>query len=379
MRRWFLSYTSQDFALTRALKAALQHRDADAHVFFAPESIRAGGFWQQQLADELVQSNAFVLLVGENGIGPWQVMEDYEALDRRAKEPGYPLILVLSGRHPAAPGLPFVRQLHWIVADDPASDVTVSRLVDAASGPVTRPGELWRHTRPYRGLEAMTEASSDFFFGRECETVEVINVLASERGRLALMLGNSGVGKSSLAQAGVLAALLRQKWPDHFKHAGPWPAAFDRSRHWCFLTLRPGTDPLKALVDVVLERWQLKAGAERMKEQKDLVALLREGKATFSDLLDETERRYRDLGQQFPPAFFLYIDQGEELYVRADKDQRRCFSDIVANGVADARLHALMSLRADFFGELQKDSSLFAVHRLINVPPLREIELRGIV
>jgi TIR domain len=87
MRRWFLSYTSQDFVLTRALEAALQRRDADAHIFFAPESMRAGGFWQQQLADEIAQSTAFVLLVGETGVGPWQVMEYHEALDRRAKEP----------------------------------------------------------------------------------------------------------------------------------------------------------------------------------------------------------------------------------------------------------------------------------------------------
>ena len=40
-----------------------------AYIFFAPESMRAGGFWQQQLADEIAQSTAFVLLVGENGVG----------------------------------------------------------------------------------------------------------------------------------------------------------------------------------------------------------------------------------------------------------------------------------------------------------------------
>jgi hypothetical protein len=28
------------------------------------------------------------------------------------------------------------------------------------------PGELWRHTAPYRGLNAMTESDADFFFGR---------------------------------------------------------------------------------------------------------------------------------------------------------------------------------------------------------------------
>jgi hypothetical protein len=53
MRRWFLSYTSQDFALTQALKVALKRRDPDADIFFAPESMRAGGFWKKQLAEEI--------------------------------------------------------------------------------------------------------------------------------------------------------------------------------------------------------------------------------------------------------------------------------------------------------------------------------------
>src|SRR5262249_16612278 len=156
----------------------------------------------------------------------------------------------------------------------------------------------------------MTEANSDFFFGRERETVEVINVLASEHDKFPILLGNSGVGKSSLAQAGVLAALFRQGWAEQVKDVGPWPTVFAHSRQWCFLTLRPGTDPLKTLVDVVLERWQLKAGVERIEERNRLISLLSERRATLSDLLDETERRYRELGQTAPIAFFLYIDQG---------------------------------------------------------------------
>jgi len=38
-----------------------------------------------------------------------------------------------------------------------------------------------------------------------------------------------------------------------------------------------------------------------------------------------------------------------------------------------------MSLRADFFGELQKDQQLYHAHRQINVPPLRESQLREVV
>jgi hypothetical protein len=47
--------------------------------------------------------------------------------------------------------------------------------------------------------------------------------------------------------------------------------------------------------------------------------------------------------------------------------------------VPDPRLRVLMSMRADFFGELQKDEALYAVHRQINVPPLREAQLREVV
>ena len=379
MRRWFLSYASQDFALTQALKAALQRKDSDAHIFFAPESMRGGGLWKPQLAKEIGESTAFILLIGEKGLGDWQVMEYYEALDRRAKEPDYPIILILSAKRPA-PGLPFARQLHWVLSEDPASEATIGKLIDAASGPAQRPGELWRFTRPYRGLEAMTEANSDYFFGRDRKTVEVIDALISAPDKLPILLGNSGVGKSSLAQAGVLASLLRQGWSDKIKDAPPWPEAFHDSRRWCFLTLRPGTHPLQSLVGLFLDSWQYTAAsAERVKEEKGWIELLRDGKAELPDLLNATERRYKELAQTAPPAFLLYIDQGEELYVRAAERERRRYSEILANSLSDPRLRALMSMRSDFLGELQSDEALFEAHRKIDVPPLREPELREVV
>jgi len=52
----------------------------------------------------------------------------------------------------AAPGLPFLRQLHWITTPDPSSEKTIAQLMDAAGGGGTTPGEPWRHTAPYRGL-----------------------------------------------------------------------------------------------------------------------------------------------------------------------------------------------------------------------------------
>ena len=46
-------------------------------------------------------------------------------------------------------------------------------------------GDLWRYTSPYRGLAAMEEKDSDYFFGRERETVDVLAALAGATDRLA--------------------------------------------------------------------------------------------------------------------------------------------------------------------------------------------------
>jgi formylglycine-generating enzyme required for sulfatase activity len=381
MRRWFLSYNSQDLALVQAVESALRRKDADAHIFLATKSLRAGGYWLPELAKEIAEATAFVLLVGEKGIGPWQVMEYYEALDRRVKEQGFPVLLVLLDGQPA-PGLPFLRQLHWIVTADPASEQNVARLIDAVEGSGGRPSALWRHTAPYRGLAAMTEADSDFFFGRGPETVAVIRTLEAHPDKLPILLGNSGVGKSSLAQAGVMAALTRQAWPEEAVDAGAWPAAFAHSRRWCVLTVRPGTEPVKALVEAFLDTWQFEAGdPARIKRRNEWVELLLDAdrKTTLSDLLDETERRDKELNRPKPAAFFLYVDQGEELYVRAEPRQRARFSQLLAHGLGDPRLRALMSLRSDFLGALQGDEPLFDARRQIDVAPLREAQLREVV
>src|SRR4029450_9947283 len=58
---------------------------------------------------------------------------------------------------------------------------------------------------PYKGLGAYTEADGEYFFGRDSDRDLVIaNLIA---GRLTVLYGPSGVGKSSLLQAGVMRHL----------------------------------------------------------------------------------------------------------------------------------------------------------------------------
>jgi formylglycine-generating enzyme required for sulfatase activity len=211
-------------------------------------------------------------------------------------------------------------------------------------------------------------------------TADVLSTLASAPDQLPVLIGNSGVGKSSLAQAGVLAALKRQSWPEVTQAPNAWPGTFQDSRQWCYLSLKPGTDPLKALVEAFLDTWQYAAtDPERVTRQHGWMEALHGGKTTLTDLIDATERRRKELDQPKPLGFLLYVDQGEELYVRAEERQRRRFSELLVKALSDARLRAMMSMRSDFLGYLQNDEPLFKARRQIDVPPLRETELREVV
>ena len=75
----------------RAAQGRARAQGYGVRVFFAPSSLRAGGFWSRVLADEIAQADAFILLVGEKGAGDWQLLEYDEALDKRVKFPDFPV------------------------------------------------------------------------------------------------------------------------------------------------------------------------------------------------------------------------------------------------------------------------------------------------
>src|SRR5262249_34960960 len=165
--------------------------------------------------------------------------------------------------------------------------------------------------------------------------------------KLPVLLGNSGVGKSSLAQAGVLAAVMREDWINPAEGSTAWPQGFHDSRRWGLLRLKPGTEPVRGLVEPVIRLWPFDAPDPRLgTRQAEWINGLVEGGNTLRDLLNATEGRLEELGQPKPPVFLIYIDQGEELYVRAEERQRRRFSQLVGESLRDPPRRALMGLRA---------------------------------
>jgi hypothetical protein len=79
--RIFLSFNSRDADFAEAVRAGLLRIEPGAEIFFSPISLGAG-FWLPRLAEEIAQADAFLLLLGPKGVGPWQEVEYFTAFDR---------------------------------------------------------------------------------------------------------------------------------------------------------------------------------------------------------------------------------------------------------------------------------------------------------
>jgi WD40 repeat protein len=96
----------------------------------------------------------------------------------------------------------------------------------------TQPRAAFQFVSPYRGLSSFGEQDADLFFGRKAEVAELLQILRAEPA--VAVVGDSGSGKTSLLQAGLVHAIRREGL-----------AGCDR---WRIVSVRPGYRPAQALL-----------------------------------------------------------------------------------------------------------------------------------
>jgi WD40 repeat protein len=180
-----------------------------------------------------------------------------------------------------------------------------------------RPGALggtqqraaFQFVSPYRGLSSFGEQEADLFFGRKAEVAELLQILKSEPA--VAVVGDSGSGKSSLLQAGLVNAV---------RHNGL--AGLDR---WRIVSLRPGYRPAQSLLTAI-------TGSNSEPTPSGLAAALR---ADAQPLL-------------------VVMDQFEEVFTLArDKAEVQMLTDALADA-ADRqrnRFRLVLGMRSEFLGQ----------------------------
>ena len=177
---------------------------------------------------------------------------------------------------------------------------------------------------PYKGLRAFGEADAADFHGRARLVDRLVANLSrpDTSGRLAVVVGPSGIGKSSVVRAGLLPALRR--------------GAVVGSERWFITTMQPGHDPFEELAAALLR--------VATSAPENLVKLLTED---HRGLARTTKALVPDGGE-----LALVIDQFEELFtLTADAEVRRRFLDVLEAAVTDSRcpFRLILTLRADFY------------------------------
>ena len=237
---------------------------------------------------------------------------------------------------------------------------TMAEFAPALVNALAEDAALWsdQPVNPYKGLRAFDEADALDFFGRHVLLDEVLGRLAADggdgvNGRLVLIVGGSGTGKSSVVRAGLLP-LVR---------AG----AVAGSDLWYIAAMVPGVSPYKELA-ACLQQIAVESSAG-----------LVEDLAADATSIDSVISRLTPDGSQV----LLVVDQFEELFTLAGDDDRRAFLDalVYAVQVPDGRLRVVATLRADFYDRPLAVAGFGALVNAatVTIPPMTPGELEAAI
>lgn len=188
---------------------------------------------------------------------------------------------------------------------------------------------------PYPGLRPFARDEADIFFGRQEQISQLLAKLAANR--FVTILGNSGSGKSSLVQAGLIPAL----------EAGMLPSAGSR---WVSITMRPGNSPIENLAKALLATPQTGQIWSRYTDASELLtAVLRRGPDGIREILKQGYLVDRS-------NLLVVVDQFEELFRyhnAGDIDQSIEFVNLLlsASQQKDYPVYIVLTMRSDFTGE----------------------------
>ena len=364
----FLSHASTDKPMVEELARRLERENLKP--WLDKWNLIPGEPWQPAIEAALVSCSTCAVVIGQGGFAPWQHEEMRLALSQRVsdrKQAFRVIPVLLPGiERPERSRLPgFLVATTWVEfhrsLDDPEAIhrlVCGIRGIEPGSG---RGGAAFEGQNPYRGLELFDVEHAPLFFGREALTEWLLDGLKRKpsggEDRFLAIVGASGSGKSSLARAGLMAALKDGR--------------LDGSASWPRAICRPGSEPFISLATALTSvAPQPVAGVvfDRLQGHKDGDRSLHVA-ATL--VLGEPPRAER---------LVVLVDQFEEVFTLCtDEAERR---DLIANllhaaTVAGGRTVVVLAMRADFYPRCAAYADLataFSDHQVL-VGPMTEEEL----
>ncbi|NER45829.1 MAG: hypothetical protein F6J92_03910 [Symploca sp. SIO1A3] len=184
---------------------------------------------------------------------------------------------------------------------------------------------------PYKGLFAFKQEDAKFFFGREKFTATLIESVNNQP--FLAIIGNSGMGKSSVVFAGLIPEL-------------------EKLGKWRFIIFRPSNNPFSQIVQALVKSFKPTNNESRRSkiEQKYLNSFEKKELTLKSFLAQEIKQN------SFQERFLIVIDQFEEIYTLSPENQKEIFINQLLEVVHTenqkklADVVIVITLRVDFYG-----------------------------
>jgi Novel STAND NTPase 1/Domain of unknown function (DUF4062) len=205
---------------------------------------------------------------------------------------------------------------------------------------------------PYPGLMHFTRKYSRVFFGRDDEIREILYRMHKPEGRFIIVSGDSGVGKSSVVDAGILPKLEDGALP------GGEPCVTVR------MVPGQGGEPFDAL-KTALGSLVTRAGL-----QPD--AIVRELKQSPNTLTQHLRKITADGADG--KTIVLFLDQMEELFTAQDVDQSNLFLAVLYRAAQEKALWVIATIRSDHLQFCHRHLDMLQVLRGQGHYPLGRIE-----
>jgi len=310
---------------------------AGSPAYAAPEQLGAASIGAG------VDTYALAVMAYEllNGSLPWPASATTATLLQHHRS-GLPPLQLADSRVEHAVNSILTRAMATDPTDRPATTAEFAEELAGAISPSHPRTHAAQAVNPYRGLAAFEEPDAPFFFGREDLVTTVVNKLRKEP--LALLVGPSGSGKSSLLRAGVIPALRSE---------GSLP-----------VVVTPSADPIGSLASA-LESISTASGSIRA----DLDA-----GAPLAAIVIRIAPGSRVV---------IAVDQMEELFTLAAAEDAEMFLAVLASSVTahNADVRVIASIRADFFGHPLASPSFGALAgpATVTIGPMRAEQLAAAI
>ncbi len=341
----FVSYSSEDRPMVEAILFGLVQQGI--RPWFDAWEILGGDAFIAKISTALELVPAIAVFIGPNTIHPWQHAEVERAVKLNIESGGAKRVIpvLISGATTAK--IPPFLDLYSAISFPSTTDAEALRLlkwsIQGRVAPGPDPARMpFSGERPYRGLDAFDVGDVRFFAGRSGTVKRLVSgvgeLLDGANPKLLGIVGDSGSGKSSLARAGLIPALL--------------DGALERAPSWKYLVVKPGSSPIQSLVLAF-------SNADGKSSDPRAVLDLKKNLESDPANLSLIAAAFAGSGR-----LVLLADQFEETFsLCRDETERRLFIDALMHACAapDSRTFVLLTLRADFYGTCaEHDYSGFA-------------------